>query len=237
METWKEAFRLAKFEWKHSKKHALISALGLVVVYFLLISTKVNHFEEGAMGIDFFFVLIFSGILSQLARPQNFQMQKFTNSNYRAPFLVALNHLPVTKQTIATYRLITYFITMSAFNGLLLIGLYPAFMETMDLNTYIAFAIIWFCVGIYLGGATPAFEAGSNLGWNIFYACIFGPIIFFLYIFAFYKWYENGLISWTIWIANEFPVLSATTSFFFALVGWKFWEKVMLKRLNRTDYL
>src|SRR5690625_344030 len=237
MEKWQEAFWLAKTEWKASIKNFLIFLVVFVISFLLIKSTIPGYLEEASMGLDFFYTLTFSGFLSQLARPKDFQLQKYRSIRYAAPFLTALNQLPIQKGVIIKYRFLTYLFLLIMFNGLLLLLLYPAFQQEMTLSSYLSFSLIWFCFGIYIGCVTPAFEAGSNVGWNIFYGLIIGPCLFFVYIFVFYKWYNDGLVSWTIEIANKYPILSITISLILSIIGWKFWMNIMLQKINRTDYL
>jgi len=237
MTEWKEAFWLAKFELKASMKNFLILMLIFIVSYLLIRSAIPGYLEEASMGLDFFFAFTFSGFLSQLARPKDYQIQKFRSIRYASPFLTALNKLAIKKEVIVKYRFLTYFLLLILFNGLMLIGLYPEFKQVMSLNAYIAFAIIWFCFGIYIGCVTPAFEVGSNLGWNIFYALIIGPVLFILYIFIFYKWFSDGFVTWTIYIANEYSIISIIISLTLSVIGWNVWMKIMLKKMNQTDYL
>lgn len=237
MTEWKEAFWLVKFELKHSLKQFPLLALGFVLIFLLITSISPNYFEQATMGLDFFFAIIFSGFLSQLARPKDFQLQKFRSIRYAAPFLTALNQLAMKREVIVKYRFITYFVLLLLSNGLLLILLYPTFQAFMTLPAYIAFAFIWFCFGIYIGCVTPAFEVGSNLGWNIFYGCFIGFGLILLYLFVFYKWYKNGLITWTIDIANYYPVISIVVSIILSIIGWNFWMKIMRNRMKKTDYL
>src|SRR5699024_8738054 len=179
MTDWKEALWLAKFELKHSIKH-LLSFFLLFIISFLLVRSMIPGFlEEPSMGLDFFFVfIIFSGFLSQLARPKDFQVQKFRSIRYASPFLTTLNKMPINRKVIVKYRFLTYFFLLSLSNGLMLIALYPTFQQVMTITTYIAFAFIWFCFGIYIGCSTPAFEVGTSIGWTILYSLILGAISF-----------------------------------------------------------
>lgn len=237
MSAWKQAFWLAKFELKHSLKQFPLLALGFIVIYLLITSISPNYFKEATMGLDFFFTLTFSGFLSQLARPKDFQLQKFRSIQYAAPFLTALNKLAIKQEVIVKYRFITYFVLLLLSNGLMLILLYPSFQSVMTLHAYIAFSVMWFCFGIYIGCVTPAFEISSNLGWSIFYGCFIGFGLFLFYLFAFYKWYKNGLITWTIDIASQYPVISIIVSLILSIIGWNFWMKIMLNKVKKTDYL
>lgn len=238
MTDWKEVLWLAKFELKHSIKH-LLSIFLLFIISFLLVRSMIpSYLEEPSMGLDFFFVfIIFSGLLSQMARPKDYQVQKFRSIRYAAPFLTALNQMPIKRKVIVKYRFLTYLFLLSLFNGLMLIALYPSFQQVMTFTTYIAFAFIWFCFGIYFGCITPAFEVGTNMGWVIFYSLILGCISFFLYLYIFFKWYNGGFVTWTIDIASNYPVISIIVSLILSIIGWNFWMKVMLKKMDRTDYL
>lgn len=238
MESWKQSFWIATFEWKHSPK-SFLYLLGILIVSLLLIRSLIpTYLEEASMGLDFYFLaFIFSGLLSQYVRPKDFQLQKITGLFYASPFLIALNQLAVEKEVIVTYKFLSYLFYYTLYSGMLLIVLYPSFQQVMTLGSYVAFSIIWFCFGIYIGCVNPTFEAHSNLGWNILYGTIFGSMIFIAYLFIFYKWYDAGLVSWTIYLATEKPLLASIISIVLAIIGWNFWKKIMLRKLMKTDYL
>src|SRR5690625_5117723 len=119
MSEWKQAIWLAKFELKASIKNFLSLILIFIVSYVLIRSAIPGYLEEPSMGIDFFFTFAFSGFLSQLARPKDYQLQKLRSTPYASPFLTALNKLAIKKEVIIKYRFLTYFFLLSAFNGLL----------------------------------------------------------------------------------------------------------------------
>lgn len=237
MEEWKQAIWLAKFEFKHSLKN-FVFLFGILIVILLIVRSFIpSYFEEPAMGLDIYFVFfMFSGLAPLFSRPRYSQLQNRGGLFYAAPFLVNLNQLPIKKGVIVKYKFLNYLVIVSISNIILLIGLYPAFKDVMTLNTYFIFSIIWFCFSIYLGCSNPTFEAASNLGWNIFYAAIFSFPLFFSYVFLFYKWYPNGLVSWTIDMAANQPVLSMIISVVLAGVSWNFWMKMMQKRMTKADY-
>lgn len=237
MRDWKEAIWLTKFELRTFLRNLLGLAFVFILTYLLIRSTIPSYLEEPSMGLDFFFSFTFSGFLSQLARSKDYQVQKFRSIHYASPFLTALNQLAINKKIIVKYRFLTYLALLTGFNGLLLIGFYPEFQTEMGLSNYLAFACIWFCFGIYIGCVGPAFEPGSNLGWTIFYSLFIATALFILYIQLFYKWYKNGLVTWTIDIANQYPLYSIAISVILSIIGWKFWMKIMWTRMKNTDYL
>jgi|SRR5690625_2579206 len=237
MDDFKQALSLVKFEFKQSIVHFLFFILLLFGTQVIMQSIIPDYLENSSMGLDFLFLIAFT-VLSQMTKPSSFQMQDRGNGLWASPFIVNLNHLPIKQETIVTYRFTVYFILHGLFTCILLWELYPAFSEHLTISTYIVFAIIWFCFGLYVGPINLIFEPGTNLFILIIsFVFIILPIIFFLDLFVFYVWYKDGLVNWTIKIASSHPIISTSLSLLLAVVGWKFWKKKMLQRMQKIDYL
>lgn len=226
---------LVKFELRHSVYHLLLLIPLVFIFLFVIHSLVPAYLEVATMGLDFF--LFFTVLtMSQITRPKDFQIQKINGKYYAAPFLILLNQLSIPRNVIVKYRFLSYVIIYTIFFILLFLGLYPAFNNELTIPSYFVFTIIWYCIGIYLGCATPRYEAISNMGRNIVIAHVSAPFVFFGYIFLFYKWFNLGLIGWTIYIASEYKIISVFISLLFTWIGWIYWQKRMKQKMSQADY-
>src|SRR5690625_3057449 len=105
----KEALWLTKFELKHAYKNLLLLIPIILLVIIFIQSLVPNYLEQSTMGLDMVMLLTFV-LLSQMTRPKDLQMQKMQGHFYAAPFLIALNQLPIPKKLIVQYRFLSYFI-------------------------------------------------------------------------------------------------------------------------------
>src|SRR5699024_2297639 len=165
------------------------------------------------------------------------EFQKMSGIHYTTPILITLNQLAIDKRIIVVYRFTVYLLTYGTFAILLLCSIFPFFHPYLTLSEYLVFSVIWFAIGVYIGGTNPAFDAYFNLGWNIFFALIFGPIIFFVYLFIFLNWNETGFVGWSLHLAIHYPWISVFLSIALAVFGLVFWINFMKKRMEKTDYL
>lgn len=232
----KDAFWFMKFELKKSMINLLLLIPVIFILVFVIRSFVPDYFEQPTMGLDFFlFFSVF--IMSQITRPNDFQMKKISGSFYAVPFLISLNQLGVKKDVIVKYRFYSYAFIYTLFIVPLFIGIYPVFEDELSISSYLVFAIIWYCVGIYTGCSTLAYEPASHLGKNILVAVIAGPILFFGYIFIFYKWFTDGLVGWTMYIATEYQLWAIVISLILTIIGWKYWQIKMKQSIRKADYL
>ncbi|MGM8364930.1 hypothetical protein ACLIBG_05525 [Virgibacillus sp. W0181] len=240
MDNWKQAFWLAKYEFRHSPLTLFVLIGILLTALLLVVPTIPDYIRNAEMGIDLFFILFFM-VASQWARPKIFREQKLGNGRYASYFLIALNQLPVPKEVVVKYRYLTYIIISVPIQILFLTILYiltPALQTELSIGTYAVFSIIWICFGVYLGCQQLVAEAGANLFFNIIITLfLLGPIIITLFIILFYKWYSNGFVNWTMFIAEDYPLLSIIVSLLLTAFGAMFWMKRMKRKMGKTDYL
>lgn len=233
----KNSLWLAKFEFKHSYKNLLLLIPIILLVIIFIQSLVPNYLDQSTMGLDMIMLLTFV-LLSQMTRPKDFQLQKMQGTFYAAPYIIALNQLPIPKKLIVRYRFLSYIIIYSLFVFFIFIGLYAVLEDSVSGLSYLVFAFLWYCIGIYLGLVTPAFEAASNMIVNIVVSIVIAPILVIINTFLFYKaFFQDGFFGWTMYVANEHPFWSLFISFLLAVIGWIFWQKRMEQKMKRADYL
>lgn len=240
MESWKQAFWLAKFELKQSKINFIYLFAILTLSIIITVNALPSYFEDATIFIDFAFIYI-CGVLSQVARPKVFQTKEMSKDLSVSHFLMMLNQQPIRKQVMVKYRFLIYFFTSVPFNVLFLIALYlfsPALRGETQLSTYLIFSVIWLCFSVYIGCFQPTTETGYNTKLQIIlWSTFLGPLLFILTVILFYKVYFYGLVNWTLYISESYPFLSLIISLFLAIIGLVFWMKRMRAKMNRYDYL
>lgn len=238
MENWKQAIWLAKFELKASPTSILKIVLALFLSTEFFAITFSNYLDHKIVMFDIFFIMAF-GFVIPIMKPKVFQYQKVGDNVWASPNFLLLYKLPISKDVLIKSRFIIYFAYSIPFHILLLCLLYltPSFREAMSISTYIPFSIIWFCFAIYFGCSVPASDAGDTL--PIIKHIIYIILLiagFALVLLIFYKLYGHGIVYWTMNLADQWPVISALVSLLLAFIGFQYWQKYMLKSMEKRDY-
>lgn len=242
MQDWKQGFGLAKFELRESKGSLILSLLFFLLMFSSFRSSLPSYIENGFVGYDFFFILIFS-VATFWAKPKAFQSNKINSELQASPILVMQSQLPIKREVLVKSRFIIHFFYSFPYQALLLILLYtftPGLSELLSLGSYIAFSIIWLSFGIYTGYVFPMSEAGdktaTTTGAMIAYLIVFLMIMFFVLIYVHFL-FGNGIVYWSIVFAQKWPLLSSAISILLAFLGFKHWQHYMKKATEKLDYL
>lgn len=238
MSHWQQISWLVKFEYKHIWKHLLLLIPMFVFLIIFIVPSISEYLHNSFFGIDIMFFLAF-GIVTGWARPKDFRIDKTGNGLWASTYQLMLQQLPIKKNVIIKYRFLTYIITATLFGSLLLGTLYvlsPELRDTMSISTYIVFSVIWLAFNIYCGSSQLIEEVGSP--WRHF--ILWGILIIFAFVMVaiilFYTWTSLGLVGWTIYMANHYPIASVIVSLLLTLIGLRFWMHIMKKRMETIDY-
>lgn len=237
MTEWKDAFWLTKNEVKRSYISYLI-IFGILILSIFFTSYLIDdYFAAPTIGLDIVFLLVFTTVLYALQI--HLTANKIAFNRYVSPYIMRLNHLPIKKEVIVKHRFLMFIFLSVPFQVLFLLGVYLSSVtvqDKMSLNTFIVFAFIWLCFSIYIGAGPITYSVGTRIiNWMLFGLVLY--IGFIAYIILFFKVYTFGLINWTIGVATNYPILSIVISGGLAIIGWYFWQWVMLKKMKRFDYL
>lgn len=240
MNTWKQAFWLAKFELIESTLSFLFLLLFYPFIILGIISSFHSYLDVNFVGIDVFFILIFT-FFPLWTKPKRFQVQQINDGLVASPSMFMLQQLPISKELIIKSRFIIYFVYSFPFHLLLLISLYvltPSLQEMIGIGSYISFCMIWVSFSIYIGGIIPTSDAGDRASPRrvVVYGVLMliGTIAFFT---IFHIVSDYGIVHWTLIIAKKWSLLSGALSIILAFVGLKYWQSYMKKLMTRLDYL
>lgn len=240
MDNWKQAFWLAKFELRKSLM-GLWSFLIMLMAFSLLFVTMMpSYLEKGFVGMDLFFLIAF-GISAVWVKPKEFQYQKIDENMWGSPLFMTLSQLPIKKEVLVRSRFLIYFIYAIPFQILLLSLLYIFSAEVrgvMSIPSYIAFSSIWLAYGLCSGGAFPAVDAGDRI--TLSKSIVQSIILLFVTMVAlttFHLVYGNGIIYWTMMLADRWTILSLLISAFVIVAGLRYWKSYTYKKMNQIDYL
>lgn len=262
MEDWKEAWWLTKFEFKKLITVPVIIILFIGLIIFIsIVNGMINSsVDNNFMGLDILLVFLFIFILPLLKLGNS--KSKGLSNHHPAAYLIRLHQLPIKNSVIVKHRFLTSLLISIPLQVLVLLSLYllSPNLQELSLNTYLAFIIIWVCLSIYIGSLFITFDAGVHVLEWIITLLVFGFLIFFIGFIGSIptmtiEWNLNfppsidqdilsiqfeatrGIINWTLLFAEKQPLLSSVISIILAIVGWDFWSKQMLKRMNKVDYL
>lgn len=240
METWKEAFWLAKFELKKSRNGILMMLFILACSVFFFVTLIPEYLEKAFVLVDLFFILFiwFGGMTG---KTKEFQIQKIDENVWASPFFIMLNQLPIKKDILIKSRFIVTFSLSIPFYLLfhiLVYALTPALRVEMPLLAYCIFTFIWLCIGINFSSAFPAADAGERTSmwksWIILILMFIAAIAFFT---GFTLIFEKGFVAWTMIAARQWPLLSIIVSLLIAIGGVQYCKRYMLKKMKQIDYL
>lgn len=240
MNSWKQAFSLAKFELKECAFSPLILFLNLIIFTYILVSFS-SDFDTKFVSIfyDFVFLVVFLSASSWI-QPKVFRLQRTDDDLWIAPSVLMLMRLPIPANIIYKSRLIIYFSYSFPFHLLFLTGLYAFSTNIRELitpGTYIVFSIIWLTFSIYIGSIVPATEVGDRMSKRkiiIFSSFIYGGLIAAFTFFHFFS--DYGLVQWTIILAQNKPTLSILISILLAIIGFNYWQYYALKQIKKVNY-
>lgn len=240
MNTWKQAFWLAKFELKESKLNFLLLLIILPLITLGFIASFESYLSLNFVGIDFYFILSFT-FAAAWTKPKYFQVQQLNDELVASPSVFMLQQLPISKDLIIKSRLIIYFVYSFPPQILLLIFLYlftPTIQEMMDLSLYSVFAVIWLSFGVYIGGIIPISDAGDRASPRK--VAVYG-VLMLVGAIAFFTFFhivsDYGIVHWTLIIAKKWPILSGVLSVILAYFGLIYWQSYMKKLMEKLDYL
>lgn len=242
MQDWKQAFWLATFELSESKRSFIFPFIFFLFLLSYFRSSLPSYLENGFIGYDLFFVLVFS-VAAFWAKPKEFQSYKISSNLQASGLLVMQSQLPIKRDVLVKSRFIIHFFYSFPYQVFLLILLYaltPELSELLTFGSYIAFSIIWLSFSIYTGYVFSMSEAGDKTamttGAVIAYCIVFLIILFFIFTFI-HVLFDNGIVYWTIIFAQKWPLLSSAISILLAFFGFKHWQYYMKKTMKKVDYI
>ncbi|MCK2019894.1 hypothetical protein [Peribacillus frigoritolerans] len=237
MDTWKDAFWLAKMEWKKSW-------IGIFSLFFILLAVAVMYtvvWNDGdklpSIFIDIAFLLLF-GLVPYMVRSKELQYQKLDGEIWGSPFFMMLNTLPIDKEVLMKSRLVQALFPGLPFQLLFLILFSPMLLESMDILEYIAFMLIWLVFGVASAFTYAASDVGDRitpmmlLVWSII---IYGGVT--LILVWFYVKTDTGIVGLSMEAAKAFPIWSMAVSGVIAVSGYYYCKHYMVKKMKKIDYL
>ncbi|MEC5424110.1 hypothetical protein QGM71_11465 [Virgibacillus sp. C22-A2] len=242
MQEWKQAYSLAKLELRMSKFGFLSAFLFSMFILFFIVTSIESYMENGFVGIDFFFVLLFS-VATIWTKPKEFQIKKVSGDLIVLPLVVMQKQLPIKQDVIMKSRFIVHFFYSFPFQLLALIGIYfmSPLPEMLSVGSFIAFAIIWLSFGVYAGYVFPLSEIGTKGPLTSTVGTIFIGVTLLIVLLSIFTMihvlFENGIVYWSIILAQKWPIVSSIASILLAFFGFAHWQHYMKKAMDKLDYL
>lgn len=240
MNTWKQAYWLAGFELKARIKRSLIILAFYTFVGFICLSTFDNYLAENFYVFDLLFLLLFI-MFPAWMKPKIFQMQKMDGDLWTVPAVIMLQQLPVSKAVIVKSRFIIHSVYSFPYQLILLIMLLamsPTFREMVTPLSYLAFVIIWLAISVAVGFAMAASEAGGTFDTKLLAKSMLYLVLGIAIFYTAFQWLaDEGFITWTIGLAQNWPLPSIAISLLVVYAGWNYWQAVMKKDIEKADYI
>lgn len=240
MHTWKQAYWLAGFELKARIKRSLLMLAFYTIVGFIFLTSFDNYLADNFYAFDLLFLLLFI-MFPAWMKPKIFQMQKMDGDLWTVPAVIMLQQLPVPKAVIVKSRFIIHSVYSFPYQLMLLVMLLAVssgFREMITPLSYAAFVTIWLAVSVAVGFAMAASEAGGTFETKLLAKSMIYLVLGIAVFYTAFQWLaDEGLIYWTIGLAQDWPFLSIGVSLLTIYAGWNYWQRVMRKDIERADYL
>lgn len=240
MKAWKEALWLARIELSASILNFLLLFVFILFMVSFIVLQISEYLEGGFISFDLFYLLIFT-VGPLWAKPKSFQLQKINDGRYASPAVGMLQQLPIEKEIIIKSRFIISFVYTIPVQLTVLLLLYVfsiPIQNMMSLGMYVAFMIVWISFGVYVGGMFPASDVGDKKRstfyiWGSFIATM---IVVIGILMGIQVTFGQGIVSFSIALAQKWPILSTCISIFLAIIGFHYWQFSMNKKMNEVDY-
>ncbi len=239
MKTLKEAWTLVKLEYTMTPPSYFVAVIMFAFPLYFIISILTTGEMQATIGSELFLFFLAVGI-PYIIRSKHMQPQNIGLKNHISPMVAFLQTMPISKRTIATYRMISYVGVSLIYNSFLFILMYafsPYLRSVASPETYIVFALIWICLSIYVGGFQVNIEAGYHfLTYLFFIFLIWLPVFMIISVVLFYKIYTKGLIQWMLDVSAAYPLIVVSVSIVLAVAGYLFHMRGFMKRMENVDY-
>lgn len=239
MKTLKEAWTLVKFEHKMTPPSYVLVLFMFAIALLFLVTTFTGGVIQATVGTEAIFLLV-TVAFPYMIRLKQLQPQNLGLKHRVSPIIILLQTMPISKRTIATYRMLSYVGVSIIYNSIffsLFYFLSPYMRSIAPPQTYIVFAIMWICISIYIGGLQVNIEAGYHFLTQWFFLFLFWvPGITISIIVLFYKIYTKGLIQWMLDVSADYPLIVVSVSIVLAIAGYLFHMRGFMKRIEKVDY-
>ncbi|NBJ70266.1 MULTISPECIES: hypothetical protein [Clostridia] len=233
MQKWKQAWQIAKFELSVSTRKIAFGCLIILGFFSYAISSFQQYLDNNVIGYDLFFILFFTlGI--NIGNPNYWHLKQADVY----PLLMTQLPLPIQQEIVIKSRFIIHFCFSFPVQIAFLIIFYVAspIADLLSIPAYIAFAIIWLSVNLYIGTLTPISEV-YPANWLFTVAMTF----FFLFIFLFILTlsnliFDHSVVKLSIIIAKNWPVISSMVSLIIGFAAVKAHQIYMKQIMNKRDY-
>ncbi|MGE7604436.1 hypothetical protein ACQKL5_18475 [Peribacillus sp. NPDC097675] len=237
MNTWKDAFWIAKIEWRKSWFKILCLFLFLSFLAVLRPTIWEGKEQVPPLFTDVFFLLIF-GCVAFIVRAKDLQVQRVDEEIWVSPFFMMLNMLPIKKDVLVKSRFIHMLFPSLPFQILFLVLFSPRYLESMAVMEYVVFSIIWLAFGIsssFIFAASDAGDRYTQIKLSIYSVAFYGGVTIGLVWLT--KKTGMGIVGWTTIAAKNFPIWSILISAAVTVGHYYFSKYYMKKKMIQIDYL
>lgn len=238
MNEWKQAYGLAKIELSEMKPFVLYYSALIIYFVILINGTATDYFDKAYFGLDILFALLFI-LLPRYLRKRYFQWMALEQGWYASHFHIALSSLPVKNKVIAKYHYLMHAVISLPIQLSILIAVYvssEAFRAQLSLSSFIVFTIFWLSINLFLGASGSFSAVGSNLFINAGLFFLAAIVFFVAGTFIFYVAFTDGIVGWTIYMAEAHTLLTVIIAILLTSVGPKMWTTLTVLKMSRYNY-
>lgn len=245
---WKQAFWLAKKEWKYQSLAFVITLVAVVflggISSLLLEGSVSNVYGWGSQPSSTFLVdFIFIGLAPAFASvfmSQPYMSYHTIKDDPLTKRMALLRALPIPVSVIALSRtifmLVTLVVMSVAFHSTITLLLPDVFFEWISRNEYMMFILVWFGFALALGGMNPLIEYGTSGKFlHIFpfvYMSFFIGVTIFIYLV-----FDQGMVETVLYLVRDLGGILVLISLLIGGVGCYGWNSFLANRLRNKDFL
>ncbi|API91942.1 hypothetical protein J32TS6_23620 [Virgibacillus pantothenticus] len=238
MQQWKQAWRIAQLELSHSIGKFFLGYLIVIIFSGFFVFNLQGYLSNGFIFYDMFFILFF--IIGANMGPDHFRSKQ--HFNFAHPLLITQLQLPIEQNILIKSRFVIHFCFTLPVQILFLVVFYltSPISGLLSIPAYIAFAIIWLSVNLYMGTLLPMSEAIETGFATRIGTVIIAVIIFFIFLFILSGSHlitDHGVVELSIIVAKKWPLIASAISLIIGLAAVKAHQVYMKKFLNKLDYL
>ena len=240
MNEWREAVRLAMFEWKASWRGLFRNFLycGLLFMLFKLL------LDGGSASFATLSTVLLFGLtasLSNIGQTKLFRPQRINSGTYADPQIFMLRTLAVPRGVIVKRQYVLVLLRSLPWLVSMFVLLYFATPDrhlVIPAAAFIAFACMWISLGLTAGGLDLVFSIQPILFRWLGYILI---IPFILVMSSLFVLTESNtgqkILYWPIHAAEFYPLVTIIISFATATASSVLWQALLKRRLERIDLL
>ena len=239
---WRDAWWLAKFEFKQTKLNVSLILLGIILFAFVF-SMNLWELRKDTFTVVFIDWLFVSAVILAplMGRTKNFALTRVYGDFWGSLYFNYLKQTAISEKTLVRSRFIIFGCQSLVLNVILFVIIYFAsesFQNQLSSGSFVLFSLLWIIIGLAVSLSFAASEVGSEVpSWKMILYCV----LFYGGIIAIAIWYysaaEWGMLGGTILLIEQFPFWTMMSAVILLIISCYYWNRYAVKMMHKNNYL